>query len=140
METVTLKTFDNYFSANIILTRMQAAGINCYLKDEHTVTIDPLLTVAIGGIKLAVDTRQVIEATALLAEFHHEELSEAICPVCKKNEIAEISLPVKNILSGMFSRLFSGYTIPHETWFECGQCHWKSRVLADAEMSRVTDN
>ncbi len=29
-------------------------GINCWLKDENTVTIDPILTNAIGGIKLMV--------------------------------------------------------------------------------------
>ena len=140
METVVLRTFDNYFSANIILTRMRAAGINCYLKDEHTVTIDPLLTAAIGGIKLAVDITQILAAKELLKEFHEEELREAVCPVCKKNDIKEISVPVKNILSGMFSRLFTGYTIPHETLFVCSNCHWKSKFLADTEMSSVTDN
>ncbi len=54
MNMVTLRTFDNYFLANITLTRLQNAGINCFLKDEHTVTMDPILSNAIGGIKLVV--------------------------------------------------------------------------------------
>ena len=31
-------------------------GIRCWLKDENTVTIDPILTNAIGGIKVMVDS------------------------------------------------------------------------------------
>ena len=34
MQTTVLKTFDNYFSANIMLARLQDVGINCFLKDE----------------------------------------------------------------------------------------------------------
>jgi hypothetical protein len=44
MDMVTIQTFDNYFNANIQLTRLRASGIECYLKDEYTVTIDPLLS------------------------------------------------------------------------------------------------
>jgi molybdenum cofactor biosynthesis enzyme MoaA len=44
MEMVTLKTFDQYFSANILRSRLEAEGIICLLKDENTVTIDPLLS------------------------------------------------------------------------------------------------
>ena len=54
MKLVTLRSFDNYFTANITLTKLHADGIECYLKDENTVTIDPMLSNAIGGIKLVV--------------------------------------------------------------------------------------
>ena len=54
MDLVILKTFDSYFLANITLTKLHAAGIECYLQDEFTVTIDPILSNAIGGIKLVV--------------------------------------------------------------------------------------
>ena len=54
MNLVTVKTFDSYFSANIILTKLHSEGVECYLKDEYTVTLDPILSNAIGGIKLVV--------------------------------------------------------------------------------------
>ena len=54
MDIIVIKTFDNYFLANISLTKLRDAGVECYLKDEYTVTIDPILTNAIGGIKLVV--------------------------------------------------------------------------------------
>ena len=60
-----VKTFDNYFNANIILTKLQAAGIECYLQDEFTVTIDPILSNAIGGIKLVVKKEDGAETLRL---------------------------------------------------------------------------
>lgn len=54
MEFIKLQTFDNYIEANLVLNRFLNEGIECYLKDEYTVTIDPLLSNAIGGIKLVV--------------------------------------------------------------------------------------
>jgi hypothetical protein len=55
MELVTVRTFNNYFSANIMLSKLKDGGIRCYLKDEFTVTVDPILSNAVGGIKLVVN-------------------------------------------------------------------------------------
>lgn len=54
MEFIPIKTFDNYIPANLLLSKMLDQDIHCYLKDEFTVTIDPILANAIGGIKLCV--------------------------------------------------------------------------------------
>jgi hypothetical protein len=47
---------------------LQDSGINCHLKDEYTITIDPLLSPALGGIKLMVARPQVVRALELLEE------------------------------------------------------------------------
>ncbi|HAO47245.1 MAG TPA: hypothetical protein DCQ97_09980, partial [Chitinophagaceae bacterium] len=65
MDFVKVRTFDFSFQANITLTRLQDAGIDCYLKDENTVIMDPILTNAIGGIKLVVREDQEEEAKKL---------------------------------------------------------------------------
>ena len=44
MEFVVLQSFSNYVDAHILMGRMEEEGIRCWLKDEHTVTIDPILT------------------------------------------------------------------------------------------------
>ena len=41
------------------MTKLRDAGIQCYLKDEYTVTIDPLLTNAVGGIKLVINKKDL---------------------------------------------------------------------------------
>lgn len=54
MEFVHIDTYVNYIDAAIIQGRLESEGINCWLRDENTVTIDPILTNAVGGIKLMV--------------------------------------------------------------------------------------
>lgn len=60
-------TFDNYISAHITMGRLKEEFINCYLQDEYTVTIDPLLSNAIGGIKLMVAESQAERASEILS-------------------------------------------------------------------------
>ena len=68
LDFVELRAFDNYIYAHIVLARLRDAGINCHLKDEITITIDPLLSPALGGIKLMVAAAQADSALELLAE------------------------------------------------------------------------
>jgi hypothetical protein len=65
---IQLRSYDNYLYANIVLSMLQDSGINCHLKDEYTITIDPLLSPALGGIKLMVARPQVDRALELLAQ------------------------------------------------------------------------
>lgn len=48
MNFIMVSSFDNYIDANIILGKLQHEGITCFLRDEYTVTIDPILTNAIS--------------------------------------------------------------------------------------------
>ncbi len=66
MNFVLLRSYDNYVPAHIAMGRLEAASINCWLKDENTVTIDPLLSNAIGGIKLMVAETQAERALEIL--------------------------------------------------------------------------
>jgi Putative prokaryotic signal transducing protein len=68
MEFVQLRSFDNYISAHISLGMLQDAGINCHLKDEYMVTIQPFLSPALGGMKLMVYPSQIERASRLLEE------------------------------------------------------------------------
>ena len=63
---VLLHSFDEYVSAHIVMGRLKEEFINCYLQDEYSVTIDPFLSNAIGGIKLMVAETQAERAKDLL--------------------------------------------------------------------------
>jgi hypothetical protein len=65
---IEIGAYDNYIYAHIVLAKLRDAGINCHLKDEYTITIDPLLSPALGGIKLMVAQSQVGRAKELLEE------------------------------------------------------------------------
>jgi hypothetical protein len=72
MNFIEVCSFDNYITANITLGMLQEAGINCHLKDEYTITIDPLLSPMLGGIKIMVYEPQVQRALELLNEREKE--------------------------------------------------------------------
>ena len=67
-----LCSFDNYISAHIVLGMLQEEGISCHLKDEYTITIDPLLSPAIGGMKLMVHENQYNRAIELMDKIKRQ--------------------------------------------------------------------
>ena len=67
---IILCSFDNYIPAHIALGRLKEEYINCYLQDEYSVTIDPFLSNAIGGIKLMVAEVQTERAMDILNTLH----------------------------------------------------------------------
>ena len=132
MEMVTVKTFDNYFSANIILTRLQHSGILCYLKDEYTVTIDPILSNAIGGIKLNVSIQDEEMVIDLLKQFEKEYLLSAECPTCGANDILLVPRQeAGNYITAIFTWFFSGYAVAVENIYQCQQCGYESKTLPE---------
>jgi hypothetical protein len=132
MELVVIRTFSNYFSANITLTRLQANGVECYLKDEYTVTIDPLLTNAIGGIKLVVKKKDEDEARRLLQQFDIEYMKTATCPQCGAHDFSYIEKPgATNFVTAILSWLFTSYAVVPNYMYTCGNCGYESTTLPE---------
>ena len=132
MALVPVRSFDDYFRANLLLTRLHADGVECYLKDENTVTIDPLLSNAIGGIKLMVreeDYQQVLE---VIRGYEEGVRKTATCIRCGAQEFTE--LPKKNLanaIAAAISLITSSYPIARETEFKCGRCGYTTDYLPE---------
>jgi type III secretory pathway lipoprotein EscJ len=73
MSFIQVRSFDNYIEANIVMHMLQHHDINCHLKDEYTITIDPFLSPALGGMKLMVHQSQVERALELMENSGREE-------------------------------------------------------------------
>ena len=132
MELVTLQAFDNFFSANIQLTRLRAAGIECYLKDEYTVTIDPLLSNAIGGIKLLVRKSEEYSIRNLLREMNAEADSKLLCPQCGSHKFILVpKRSAENLLTAITTWLFSAYAVSAENVYQCTNCGYESEALPE---------
>ena len=65
---VTIKTFNMSHEAIIIRSMLEAEGIECFLKDELTVQVDPFYSNALGGAKLQVKAIDSERAIRLLEE------------------------------------------------------------------------
>ena len=132
MDLVILQTFDNYFNANIQLTRLRSSGVECYLKDEYTVTIDPLLSNAIGGIKLLVRRSEENKIRMLLREMNAESESKLLCPKCgchKFNLVPKRS--TENLLTAISTWFFSSYAVSVDNIYQCTNCGYESERLPE---------
>jgi predicted RNA-binding Zn-ribbon protein involved in translation (DUF1610 family) len=134
MELIVLQTFDNFFNANIQLTRLRAMGVECYLKDEYIVTIDPFLSNAIGGIKLMVRKNEEQKVRALLNEMNAASDNQLICPQCGSNKFILVpKRSAENMLAAITTWLFSSYAVSAENVYQCTNCGYESETLPEKD-------
>lgn len=132
MDLITLRTFQNYFSAHILLTRLRSLGIECFLKDEFTVTVDPILSNAVGGIKLVVTKENEQEARQILQELDEEYMKSAVCPKCGNHTIQLVPKnTTANMATAILSWLFSNYAVSAENVYQCSTCKYESATLPE---------
>jgi DNA-directed RNA polymerase subunit RPC12/RpoP len=124
MKYIPVWTYDNYVSAHIAMGRLEEDGYNCWLKDENTVTIDPILTNAIGGIKLMVAETEAEKAWLLLKQLQKDHKALIPCPKCSSHNTESVSTPRKasNWFSAFIGMLFTNYAMPVETVNHCFDC------------------
>ncbi len=138
MELVTIRTFNNYFSANILLTKLKDAGFQCYLKDEYTVTIDPLLTNAVGGIKLVIRKDDEQEIINIMQLFDEQYRLSAVCPKCGSHDIHLMpKRSTSNMVTAILSWLFSDYAVSAENVYQCGVCGFESEALPEPLQNNI---
>ena len=124
MNFVNLRAYDNYIYANMQLSMLQEEGINCHLKDEFTVTIDPLLNPAIGGIKLMVAEAQAERAQQILNDAELEWLQTEPCPACGQKALRK-EVQIKefpDFWGKIKSMLVNGEEREVKTLYVCGSC------------------
>lgn len=128
-----LNTYDNYIDANLHMMQLQEEGINCWLKDENTVTIDPLLTNAIGGIKLMVHETQKDRATDLLRTIVNKAKENRACPYCGSLNVEYIfsNRKTSNWFSAIFTYLLGGYALASEKMYHCFDCEKEFAEVKD---------
>lgn len=119
-----LRSFDNYMYANILLNRLKDHGFDCYLKDENTVTIDPLLSPAIGGIKLMVREAEAARAKAFLDQAEAEFISTIPCPKCGQKTLQPLTRTTRsrNFLEALLGQLFLGSSEYEDRVYRCSSC------------------
>ena len=92
-EFFTLGTFEFPADVQIIKGKLESEGISVFLRDETTINSDPLISAAIGGVKLQVYSVDKERAKLIFDEVRNYATDEngqlIVCPNCgaKKSEI-----------------------------------------------------
>lgn len=124
MNYVQVWSYDNYVPAHLDMGRLQEEGFDCWLKDENMVTIDPLLTNAIGGIKLMVSEQDAEKAWQLLNQLRVDYKKTISCPICNSHNLELVSTPRKasNWITALgFYSLFN-FPLTVEKVYHCFDC------------------
>ena len=137
MQFVSINSYDNYVSAHIDMGRLKEEGIDCCLKDENTLTVDPILTNALGGIKLMVDVEHANEAKLLLDALEEKHRSAFSCIKCGSTNLELISSARKpetwiGFAVGFFLTSFAITANKVYHCFDCGH-ESKERRVSDPE-------
>ena len=114
-----------------MLQRLEDEGIRAYLQNEHTVTIDPILTNAIGGIQLMIYDGQLDRAMQLINGFEQEYRQAVLCPQCQSTDMHYISQPnnVTNWFTAITTWLFGNYALSFKKVYKCSDCGYESESL-----------
>jgi DNA-directed RNA polymerase subunit RPC12/RpoP len=131
MDFIELRSFDNYIEANIVLNMLRHHNINCHLKDENIITIDPLLSPALGGMKLMVHHAHVERAWDLMEGAEQEYLKNIACPVCHSHSLKVISITKTHRckLSALASMLLNGHSVEVKKIYRCSSCGYDFKEI-----------
>ena len=119
-----INAYNNYVDAHIARGVLEEEGINCWLKDENTLTIDPILTNAMGGIKLMVARSQAQRAVDILLRLRNEAKAKVTCPKCGSHNTEVVSTPRKasNWLTALSTFFLSSFSVAPDKVNHCFDC------------------
>ena len=121
---IEVRSYDNYLPASIMSQRLEDEGIKVYLKDEHTVTIDPILSNAIGGIKLMVFNEQLERAMELINGFEKQYRESVTCINCGSHNVHLVMQRKNpaNWITPIITWLFGNYAVASTKVYTCLDC------------------
>lgn len=130
MDFITLKTFDSYVDAHMLKTKLESEGIPVYLFDENINTLNPLYSIATGGIKLKISASDTDNAIRIIDEIENtkysNEQNEVInCPSCGSEELYngfKSMKGIKGVLSALVSFLFMIFPVYFKVVYKCKCC------------------
>ena len=132
MEFIPLQSYDNYVEAHMAMGNLRHEHINCWLKDEFMVTIDPLLSNAIGGIKLMVAEVQVERAVEILQQTAGNK-QHYVCPDCGSRAIRLVNQVPQSggLLKQLWYAVFNHNNTARNVWHceTCGNDSKEPRIV-----------
>lgn len=118
-EFYTLDSFEYAAETLIVQGKLESEDIPVFLVDENTVNSDPLISNAIGGIKLQVYTKDKERALAIYNEIREyakdADGNPIVCPNCKAQK-SDAFYSRKSI----FHKLFPFF---EKRKYRCNQCN-----------------
>lgn len=130
----TIARFQYSTEAQIIKGRLEADGIQVFMSDNFTIDTDPLVSNAIGGVKLKVLSKDALKAQHILDSIHKysvdDEGNSLHCPNCngKKIELFSTIKDFKSFFGFIFGFLFGTLPISAKHKYKCETCNTEFEI------------
>lgn len=125
---IILKTFDNSIEAHLLKSKLESENIECFIIDENMVTLNPLYSNAVGGIKLSIESADLQKAQIIINEIetqkNNSEIINLKCPNCDATDFYDFKSfrGFKGILSLILTVSFLVYPIFFKRVYKCKNC------------------
>lgn len=136
---VTIAAFEDTIRARLLASMLEGSGIECHIADEHTATINPFYSFAIGGVKVRVRRSDLESAMELMAdvgytpadgddasvETYADEAER--CPACGSEDVGYERLSFIKTFLFLLSTLVSAFMPMPSRKSKCSRCEheWK---------------
>ncbi|MBP2831349.1 DUF2007 domain-containing protein [Aquimarina sp. U1-2] len=127
----TIASFQYSAEALIVKGRLESEGIEVFMTDMHTIDTDPLVSNAIGGIKIKVRSSDVTEAKAILDDIQkyslNDEGTQMLCTVCRSHKVVFITTitDIKSFFAFLLGFLFGSLPFYTKYTYRCECCKTK---------------
>lgn len=124
----TIANFQYSSEAQIVKGRLEAEGIGVFLMDEFTIDTDPLVSNAIGGVKLKVLSDDALKARHILNSINQYSLNndgeEIHCPQCQSQKVQLFPTinDRKTFFWFIFGFIFSALPLFTKHKYKCEAC------------------
>jgi len=125
----TIARFQYSAEAQIVKGRLEAEGIQVFLSDNLTIDTDPLVSNAIGGVKLKVLSKQALKAQHILSSIKKYSIDDngntISCPNCKSEHIELFSTikDIKSCFAFLIGFLFGSLPFHTKHKYKCEDCN-----------------
>lgn len=132
---IIIKTFNSPHEAYLLVSKLESEGITAFVLDEFSIGVNPLASVAIGGVKVGVRVEdseralEIIQDTAKVI-LEDDEGNPILCPNCQStNHYRNINSvkSVKGFLNALIA-ILGIYPLGRDSVYCCKECNTEFKV------------
>lgn len=111
--------------------KLESEGIEVFLQNENTINTDPLLSTALGGVKLFVNSEDVLQSRQILdsiPEYSVDDKGELLsCPNCcsQKMIMTTTIKDIKSFLAFIYGLLTLSMPLFSKQKYKCESCNFE---------------
>lgn len=111
--------------------KLESECIEVFLQNENTINTDPLLSNALGGVKIFVNSEDVLKARHILdsiPEYSVDDKGELLsCPNCSSQKVNMVTTikDVKSFMAFIYGLLTLSMPLFSKQKYKCENCNFE---------------